>query len=209
MKKKVEQYAPSLLKYDIGQLSREEAELLGFATYAELSFATKSAPSVAAAEKMIADLADAAEAIAERENAELKAFKVEKDGKDEELAPWDLPYWTERLREARFDYSEEELSRYFNLPTVLDGLFDLAHRLFGVTVESADWTVPVWQDDVRFFRVRDEKGDVIAHFYFDPYSRPETKSDGAIVTDARTAMWSVRWRTCAATSPCPTRRDVR
>ena len=166
-------------------LRREEAELLGFATYAELSFATKSAPSVAAAEKMIADLADAAEAIAERENAELKDFKVEKDGKDEELAPWDLPYWTERLREARFDYSEEELSRYFNLPTVLDGLFDLAHRLFGVTVESADWTVPVWQDDVRFFRVRDEKGEVIAHFYFDPYSRPETKSDGAWMGDIR------------------------
>ena len=160
-------------------LRREEAELLGFATYAELSFATKSAPSVAAAEKMIAELADAAETIAERENAELKDFKRAKDGKAEELAPWDLAYWTERLREARFDYSEEELSRYFNLPTVLEGLFDLAHRLFGVTVEPADWAVPVWQDDVRFFRVRDEKGEVIAHFYFDPYSRPETKSDGA------------------------------
>lgn len=166
-------------------LRREEAQLLGFATYAELSFATKSALSVAAAEKMIADLADAAESIAERENAELKDFKVEKDGKDEELAPWDLAYWSERLREARFDYSEEELSRYFNLPTVLEGLFDLAHRLFGVTVESADWTVPVWQDDVRFFRVRDEKGEVIAHFYFDPYSRPETKSDGAWMGDIR------------------------
>ena len=166
-------------------LRREEAQLLGFATYADLSFATKSAPSVAAAEKMIAELADAAEAIAERENEELKAFKAAKDGTDEELAPWDLAYWTERLREARFDYSEEELSRYFNLPTVLDGLFDLAHRLFGVTVESADWTVPVWQDDVRFFRVRDEKDEVIAHFYFDPYSRPETKSDGAWMGEIR------------------------
>ena len=166
-------------------LRREEAELLGFATYADLSFATKSAPSVAAAEKMIAELADASGAIAERENEELKAFKAAKDGTDEELAPWDLAYWTERLREARFDYSEEELSCYFNLPTVLDGLFDLAHRLFGVTVESADWTVPVWQDDVRFFRVRDEKGEVIAHFYFDPYSRPETKSDGAWMGEIR------------------------
>ena len=161
-------------------LRREEAQLLGFKTYAELSFASKSAPSVAAAEKMIAELAEASLPIAARENEALKAF-----AKQTELQPWDIAYWAERKREAEYAYSEETLSRYFNLPVVLDGLFTLAHRLFGVTIEAADWTVPVWHPDVRFFRVRDEKGDAIAHFYFDPYSRPESKQGGAWMNEIR------------------------
>ena len=165
-------------------LRREEAHLLGFATYAELSFATKSAPSVVAAERMIDELAAAARPIAQKEDAALTAFAAGR-GFAGPLEPWDFGYWGERQREAEFAYSEEELSRYFNLPTVLEGLFELTRRLFGVTVEAADWTVPVWHDDVRFFRVRDEKGEVIAHFYFDPYSRPETKSGGAWMDELR------------------------
>ena len=165
-------------------LRREEAQLLGYSTYDQLSFVTKSAPSVAAAEKMIAELAAVAGPVAERENAELAVF-AETHGFTEKLEPWDIAYWSERQREAEYSYSEEELSRYFNLPTVLEGLFNLAHRLFGVSVESADWATPVWHDDVRFFRVRDDKDNVIAHFYFDPYSRPETKSGGAWMNEIR------------------------
>ena len=165
-------------------LRREEAQLLGFATYAEESFATKCAPSIAAAEKLIAELAEASRPVAVKENASLAAFAAA-HGFGGRLEPWDIAYWAERQREAEYAYSEEELSRYFNLPSVLEGLFELAHRLFGVTVEQADWTVPVWHDDVRFFRVRDDGGDIIAHFYFDPYSRPETKSGGAWMNEIR------------------------
>lgn len=161
-------------------LRREEAALLGYSTYAELSFASKSAPSVAAAEKMIAELAAASLPIAQKENAALRAFA----GTDD-LQPWDVSYWAERLREKEYAYSEEELSHYFNLPVVLEGLFALAHRLFGVTVEAADWMVPVWHKDVRFFRVKDAAGEVLAHFYFDPYSRPETKQGGAWMNEIR------------------------
>lgn len=165
-------------------LRREEAELLGYSTYAELSFASKSAPSVAAAEQMIAELAAAACPVAEREKAALAEFARE-PGFAEKLEPWDYSFWCERQREAEYSYSEEELSHYFNLPTVLEGLFALSNRLFGVTVEPVDAMPPVWHKDVRFFRVRDERGETLAHFYFDPYSRPETKSGGAWMNEIR------------------------
>jgi len=166
-------------------LRHEMADLLGFPDYAALSLAQKCAPSVAAVEKMIAELDAAAEPVAAREREELAAF-ARAEGFTETLRPWDTAFWAERLRERRYAYSEEELSKYFNLPLVQKGLFALAERLFGVTVESADWTAPVWHDDVRFFRVRDAQGEVIAHFYFDPYSRPATKSGGAWMNEFRT-----------------------
>ena len=77
------------------------------------------------------------------------------------------------------------MSRYFNLPVVLKGLFSLTERLFGVTVEPMERPVPVWQEDVRVFRVRDAAGAEIAQFYFDPYSRPETKGGGAWMNEFR------------------------
>jgi len=163
-------------------LRKELASLLGFASYADLSLAKKCAPSVAAVDKMIADLAAASKPVAAREEAELAAFAAA-EGFEGKLMPWDRAFWAERQREKKYSYSEEELSRYFNLPVVLNGLFKLAERLFGVTIEPADWTVPVWHKDVRFFRVYNESHTLVAHFYFDPYSRPETKSGGAWVNE--------------------------
>ena len=165
-------------------LRKELAALLGFATYADLSLAEKCAPSVAAVDKMIADLATASKPVAVHEESDLVAFAAA-EGFEGPLQPWDRAFWAERQRERKYDYSEEELSRYFNLPVVLNGLFKLAERLFGVTIEPADWTVPVWHKDVRFFRVYDEFRKPIAHFYFDPYSRPETKSGGAWMNEFR------------------------
>lgn len=166
-------------------LRRELAALLGRTSYADLSLEEKCAPSVAAVEEMIGELAAASRPAAGRERAELAAFAAA-HGFDGTLEPWDVAFWAERMREEKYAYSEEELSRYFNLPTVLNGLFKLAERLFGVAVEPADWTAPVWHEDVRFFRVRDENGSVRAHFYFDPYSRPETKRGGAWMNELRT-----------------------
>ena len=165
-------------------LRKELAELLGFASYADMSLASKCAPSVAAVEKMIDDLAAASKPVAVHEEADLVAF-AGAEGFAGKLQPWDRAFWAERQREKKYDYSEEELSRYFNLPVVLNGLFKLAERLFGITIEPADWTAPVWHKDVRFFRVYDESRTPVAHFYFDPYSRPETKSGGAWMNEFR------------------------
>ena len=165
-------------------LRKEQAAMLGFASYAELSLAEKCAPSVAAVDKMIADLADASKPVAEREEAELSKFAAA-EGFDGTLQPWDRAFWAERRREKMYSYSEEELSQYFNMPVVLNGLFKLAERLFGISIEPADWTAPVWHKDVRFFRVYDETHTPVAHFYFDPYSRPETKSGGAWMNEFR------------------------
>ncbi|MFY0525648.1 M3 family metallopeptidase [Archangium gephyra] len=95
-----------------------------------------------------------------------------------------MPFWAERLREERYAYTDEELRPYFALPRVLDGLFDTAKRLFGVTVRAANGEVPVWDPSVQFFRVADESGKDIAAFYLDPYSRPATKRGGAWMNGA-------------------------
>ncbi|MDO4365801.1 MAG: M3 family metallopeptidase, partial [bacterium] len=165
-------------------LRKELAALLGFGNYAELSLASKTAPSVAAVYAMIDALAAASRPVAARERDDLAAFAAA-NGFAGALEPWDVAFWSERRREKLYAYSEEELSRYFNLPVVLKGLFSLTERLFGVTVEPMERPVPVWQEDVRVFRVRDAAGAEIAQFYFDPYSRPETKSGGAWMNEFR------------------------
>jgi oligopeptidase A len=160
------------------ELRREEAKLLGFASYAELSLATKMAPDVAAVEKLQEELRRVSYGAAQRELEELRAFARAR-GETRELANWDVAYWAERLREERFAYSEEELRPYFPLPRVLEGLFGLAERLFGVRIRAADGHAPIWHGDVRFFHVESESGEPLAAFYLDPYTRPAEKRGGA------------------------------
>ena len=111
-----------------GLSPEEQAELLGFATYADLSLARKCAPSVAAVHAMLDALAAASKPVKAREDADLAAFAKTK------LEPWDRSFWSERQREKLYSYSEEELMQYFNFPDVLKGLFGLAERLFGVKI---------------------------------------------------------------------------
>ncbi len=160
------------------RLRREQARLLGFASYAELSLASKMAPDVAAVERLLEELRAASHPAALREHEELEAFARERGGPDR-LAQWDVAYCAERLREERYSYSEEELRAYFPLPRVLEGLFALAGRLFEVQIRPADGEAPVWHPDVRFFRVEDRQGRSRAAFFLDPYSRPEQKRGGA------------------------------
>jgi oligopeptidase A len=166
------------------RLRREEAGLLGYATFAELSLATKMAPNMAAVEQLLEELYEASIDAAKRELAELQelaAAQPELQSTDSaaEVTHWDVAFWAERLREQRFDYTDEQLRPYFPLPRVLEGLFALAGRLFGVELVAADGETPVWHEDVRFFRVTDADGQAIASFFLDPYSRPAEKRGGA------------------------------
>jgi len=164
-------------------LRLEEARLLGFASYAELSVARKMAGTVGAVERLLDELRAVAMPRMRQEFAELQDFaRAELKDPAFELRHWDGAFWAERLRERRYSYSDEALRPYFALPRVLDGLFALASRLFGVRIERADAT-ETWHGDVGWFRVRDLSGEKagadIAAFYLDPYSRPADKRGGA------------------------------
>ncbi len=161
-------------------LRAEQAALLGYGSYAELSLASKMAPDVASVERLLEQLRQVSLEAAEQDLAELREYAAAHGAPDRgELRHWDIPFWAQRLREERYSYSEEELRPYFPLPRVLDGLFRLARRLFGVEIVPADGEAPIWHPDVRFFRVFDEGSEPIAAFYLDPYSRPAEKRGGA------------------------------
>jgi len=164
---------------EILALRLEESKILGYRDFAEVSLSSKMAPDVDAVKTLLEDLRVASMPAAEKDLEELTAFARERIGEDLEIRPWDVAFWAERIREARFDYSEEELRPYFPFPKVLEGLFALAERLFGVRITAADGEAPTWHDDVRFFRVADDAGEPIASFYLDPYSRPADKRGGA------------------------------
>nr|WP_326520983.1 M3 family metallopeptidase [Leptothoe kymatousa] len=161
-------------------LRKQQAKLLGFDTYAELSIARKMAPSVDAVESLMEELRSASYESAVQELAELKAFAQKQNAPEaDDLKQWDVSFWAERMREKEFDLNDEELRPYFPLPKVLNGLFELAHRLFGVTIAAADGQAPVWHADVRYFAINGAEGSPVAYFYLDPYSRPAEKRGGA------------------------------
>lgn len=160
------------------KLKQEQAQILGYQTYAQVSLVRKMAPDVEAVEKLLEELRVVSYDAAQKELDELKAF-----ANDENLELWDVSYWAEKQREAKFDFTQEELRPYFPLPQVLDGLFGLAKRIFGVTITDADGEAPVWHEDVRYFKVTNENNEVMAYFYLDAYSRPSEKRGGAWMDD--------------------------
>ena len=161
------------------QLKTEMAQMLGYKCHAEKSLSVKMADSVEAVLNLTEMLREKAMPAAQKELQELRAF-AKSQGFQGELQLWDVPFWSERLREKQYQYQEEELRAYFALPAVLDGMFGLANRLFGVTIEAADGQAQVWHPDARFFNIRDSAtGEHLASFYLDPYSRPAEKRGGA------------------------------
>ncbi len=161
-------------------LRAEQARLLGYPSYAAQSLASKMAADVASVERLIEPLREVSLRAARRDLEELGAYAAAHGAPDGgALQNWDVPFWAQRLREERYAFTQEELRPYFPLPRVLEGLFGLAQRLFGVEIVAADGEAPVWHKDVRFFRVRDAEGEALAAFYLDPYSRPAEKRGGA------------------------------
>ncbi|AED91561.1 Organellar oligopeptidase A, chloroplastic/mitochondrial [Arabidopsis thaliana] len=161
------------------KLRLEKAKLLGYRNYAEVSMATKMA-TVEKADELLEKLRSASWDPAVQDIEDLKSFaKNQGAAEADSLTHWDITFWSERLRESKYDINEEELRPYFSLPKVMDALFGLAKTLFGIDVVPADGVAPVWNSDVRFYCVKDSSGNPTAYFYFDPYSRPSEKRDGA------------------------------
>ena len=162
------------------ELRQEKTKILGFNSYAELSLATKMAPSVAAVEKLLEELRSVSYDAAVKELEELKQFAASKNAPEaNDFKRWDMSFWSERLREEKFSFTVEELRPYFPLPQVLDGLFSLVKRIFGINITAADGEAPLWHEDVRYFQISDETNTPIAYFYLDAYSRPAEKRGGA------------------------------
>lgn len=168
---------PQILK-----LRKEKAQLLGYANFAEVSLAEKMAPSIDAVLEMEERLRTASFDNGQQDLKDLQEFAAAQ-GETEPIIQWDFAFWSERLREQRFSYTDEELRPYFSLEKVLDGLFHLVNRIFGITVTQVTEDIPVWNKDVRYFNIADESGETIAGFYLDPYARPADKRGGAWMDD--------------------------
>ncbi len=160
----------------------ELAQLLGFTDYAALSLTGKMAESAAQVDHFLLDLAQRARKQAEADLAELTAYAKAEHGCSE-LQVWDIAYYSEKLRQHKYNISDEELRPYFPESKVLDGLFDVAWQLFGVKFKEAN-DFDRWHPSVRFFDVQNGSGDTIAHFYIDLHAR-QHKRGGAWMDDAQ------------------------
>lgn len=167
---------------EILSLRLEMAKLLGFNNYAKLSLASKMAPSVEAVDEFLRDLAEHARVPAEKEVSELKAIAAE-DGISD-LQPWDSSYYSEKLKMQQFNLSQEALKPYFPAPKILQGLFSIVNRLYGIQVIERD--APVWHPDAHYFELEDQ-GQVIGGFYLDLYAR-QGKRGGAWMSGFRSRM---------------------
>ncbi len=158
----------------------EAAGLLGYANYADLSLATKMAPDTGAVLAFLEELASRYLPGARSEYAELESYA------GRHLEPWDVAYFAERLRTERFNVSEERLRPWFPLPRVLDGMFEVARRLYGLKLRERD-DVSTWHADVRYYAVEAADGREIGGFYADFYAR-DHKRGGAWMAEVSTRI---------------------
>ncbi|MBI5006663.1 MAG: M3 family metallopeptidase [Nitrosomonadales bacterium] len=175
------------LMTQILELRTEEARMLGFANYAELSLASKMADTPQQVGEFLLELAQRARPFAEKDLQELREFAAQQLGM-KDVQAWDVAYVGEKLRQQRYAFSEQEVKQYFPEDAVLAGLFGLVETLFGLSIKQS--AAPVWHDTVRFFDIRDNKGRLIGQFYLDLYARA-SKRGGAWMDDAITRRRTV------------------
>ncbi len=159
---------------DILKLKQEEAQMLGFKNYAELSLATKMADTPAQVTEFLDTLAKRAKPYAERDMQELVAYAKKLGITD--MQAWDVGYVSEKLREEKYVFSDQEVKQYFPEDKVLAGLFKVTETIFGVQVRKAE--APVWHADAAFYEISDRANKPIAYFYLDLYAR-NNKRGGA------------------------------
>jgi len=162
------------------RLRQEEATLLGYPSYADVSLVPKMAESPAQVLSFLRDLARRARPYAEHDLAELREFAATELGLSD-LQSWDSAYASEKLKEARYAFSDQEVKQYFTEPKVLDGLFRIIETLFEVAIRPD--TAPVWHPSVRFYRI-ERAGQLVGQFYLDPYAR-SGKRPGAWMDDVK------------------------
>ena len=184
----------------------ELANLLGFANYAQYSLATKMAQSTDQVVQFLEDLADKSRPQASKELQELRQFAKEQAGL-EHLEAWDMTFYAEKLKQARFNISQQELRPYFPLPRVLDGLFAVTQRLFGVDVKEIQ-AFDSYHQDLRLFQLSRD-GQIVAHCFLDPFAR-SGKRGGAWMDDCRVrrrvdtqVQLPVAYLVCNFTAPNP------
>ncbi|MBS4020146.1 MAG: M3 family metallopeptidase [Dechloromonas sp.] len=163
------------------ELKAEDAAMLGFNNFAEVSLYTKMADTPAQVLDFLRDMAKKAKPFAEKDIAELKAFARDELGLAD-FQPWDAAYASEKLMQARYAFSEQEVKQYFTEPKVIAGLFKVIESLFTVKVKEDQ--APVWHEDVRFYRIETPAGELVGQFYMDLYAR-EAKRGGAWMDEAR------------------------
>jgi oligopeptidase A len=174
----------SAIMQRIIRLQAEKAALLGFDSYADYSLVTKMADKPAQVLAFLRDMGAKAKPHAQRDMTELQAFATKELGLAE-VAPWDVAFASEKLREQRYAYSEQAVKQYFTEPKVIAGLFKVVETLFGVTITPD--SAPVWHPSVSFYKLNDKTGKLVGQFYFDLHARPG-KQPGAWMDDAR-ARW--------------------
>jgi oligopeptidase A len=161
---------------EIVALRQEEAQLLGYPNFAEVSLAPKMASTPSEVTTFLRDLAGRARPFAEKDLAELREF-----GKGQQLEAWDIAYWSEKLKEARYAFSDQTVKQYFTAPKVVAGLFSIIERLFDVNIAEA--RASVWNEAVKFYQL-ERGGKLIAQFYLDLHARPG-KRPGAWMDEVR------------------------
>jgi oligopeptidase A len=167
---------------EILKLRRRQAQLLGYADYAEVSLEPKIAQSAQQVLDFLNDFAARAKPYAQDDLEELHSFAASELGL-QSLEAWDLAYVSEKLRVARFAFSDQEVKQYFPEPKVLEGMFRVVQTLYGIKI--AEDEAPRWNEDVRFYSIRHRNGDLIGQFYLDLHAR-STKRGGAWMDDAIT-----------------------
>jgi oligopeptidase A len=164
------------------KLRKEDAALLGYSSFAEVSLVPKMAQTPKEVLEFLHDLARRARPFAEKDLAQMREFAAHSLGLAS-LEAWDMAYASEKLRAERYAFSDQEVKQYFPEPQVVAGMFKLVERLYGIRI--AESGAPVWHEDVRFYDIRNSSGDLIGQFYVDLYAR-ETKRGGAWMDGAIT-----------------------
>lgn len=170
------------LMTQILKLREEEAQMLGFANFAEYSLASKMADTPQQVVEFLRELAQRAKPFAQKDLAELREFAATQLG-IKDLQAWDVAYASEKLRQQRYAFSEQEVKQYFPEDAVLSGLFGLVTALFGLKITAS--SAPKWHETVRFFDIRDKEDLLVGQFYLDLYARA-SKRGGAWMDDAIT-----------------------
>ena len=187
------------------RLRRAKARLLGYANYAELSLVTKMAANTEEVLGFLRDLAARSYPAAQAELKELREFAASRYGV-QDLESWDIAYYSEKLRVERYDFSEEDLRPYFPADQVIQGMFEVVHRLYGLTITPITG-VETWHPEVRFYEIRDASKEVRGRFYMDLHPRPG-KRGGAWMDDCigrkrtgNTVQVPVAYLICNSTPP--------